>query len=151
MNYVGIGLLALGIILGYWQYSRIVGKEISEGRVVELVPHRGSKGGTTYSVVAEFVDTRGAVQTYRSGFSVSSPGYGVGDPIRIYFNRDDPTQCGVLSFGYRFGFAWCLIVLGLALLLTSAGWSFGNAWLNTHFPTTVHSSQGYITPPSQLG
>lgn len=142
IQYFAIGTIVLGIAIGYWQYTSIIDKEVSQGRVVELEPHRGSKGGTNYTIIAEFVDTAGVTQTYRSGFSSSSPGFKVGDPIRIYFDRNNPTKCGILSFGYRFGVAWILVVLGLALFLVAAGWSYGSAWVETRFPTTVQATQG---------
>ncbi|MCX6356209.1 MAG: hypothetical protein NTZ78_15115 [Candidatus Aureabacteria bacterium] len=69
------------------------------------------------------------------------PGYKVGDPIRMWFDGKNPTECGVLSFGYRFGFAWLLIVAGLSIWLAHLSWEFGNRWLEYRFPTTVHAQQ----------
>ena len=104
-----------------------------------------SEGGTLYVVVAEFSDRQGNRHTYRSGFSASHSGYRVGDRIRIYFSQGNPLDCGVLSFGYRFGVAWILTCVGLALLLIHIGFKVGNRWLDEHFPTTVSAQQS--NPP----
>lgn len=137
LSIIGAVLIAVGGGIAWWQYMLIQGREISEGRVTALEGHPGSKGGTTYNIIAEFRDSAGTKYSYRSGFSSSSPGYKVGDKIRIYFDRKNPSDCGVMSFGYRFGAAWCFIVAGLALFLVQAGWYFGNQWITQNFPTTI--------------
>jgi hypothetical protein len=134
---IGCALLLIGVGIAYWQYDLLKGKAVSEGRVVALEPQDSSDGGPTYKLVAEFKDHVGTTHQYRSGFSSSSTGYRVGDPIRIYFDRNAPGQCGVLSFGYRFGIAWCLALTGVALILGNVGWRVGNEWLKTQFPTTT--------------
>lgn len=141
LNIVGTVLLLIGISLSYWQYTKMLGKEVAVGRVTALESHRSKKNGTTYKVVAQFVDSSRQSHTYRSGFSSSSPGYKVGSPIRIWFDRHNPADCGILSFGYRFGVAWILIVTGLAIWLAQLGWGFGNRWLEDRFPTTVPVEQ----------
>jgi hypothetical protein len=45
---------------------------------------------------------------------------------RIYFARENPADFGVLSFWYRFGVAWGLVVIGLALWAFSAGTQIGD-------------------------
>lgn len=137
LSIIGTVLIAIGVGISYWQYTNIRGKEIAEGSVVELEPHPGSKGGTVYILIAGFRDSSGNQHTCRSGFSSSNPGYSVGDKIRIFFDRNDPSNCGIMSFGYRFGVAWCFIVAGLALLVIQCGWSFGNQWMKENFPTTI--------------
>jgi hypothetical protein len=137
LSTIGCVLLTVGGGLAYWQWTAIQGKEISEGQVTSLDAHPGSEGGTVYTIIAEFRDSTGNPHTYRSGFSSSNPGYRVGEKIRIFFDRTNPANCGIMSFGYRFGVAWSLIVAGLALFLIQTGWHFGNQWLEQNFPTTV--------------
>lgn len=137
LSIIGALLITVGGGIAYWQYTMLQGKEIAEGKVTALEPHPGSKGGTVYKIIAEFRDTSGQSHTYRSGFSSSNPGYKAGEKIRIFFNRNNPYECGVMSFGYRFGVAWCLIAAGLALFLVQAGWHFGNQWMNENFPVTA--------------
>ena len=142
-NAIAAVILAAGMGLSYWQYTKILGREVAIGSVTALEPHRGSKGGTTYSVIAQFCDRSGREHTYHSSWSASSTGFNVGDPIRICFDRDNPDDCGVLSFGYRFGVGWILTVVGAAMLIAHVGWSFGNKWLQDRFPTTVPGQPAY--------
>ncbi len=137
--------LALGLGLSYWQYSVICGKEVAVGRVTALTPHRGHKGGTVYEIEAQYCDKSGCTHTYKSGFSSSSPGFRVGDAIRIWFDGDNPEDCGVLSFGYRFGVAWILIIAGVSIWIAHVGWGVGGRWLEHRFPTTVQTAPS--TPP----
>jgi hypothetical protein len=144
MYTIGTCLLVIGLVIGAWQYTDIHGKEIAVGKVTALDPYRGNtstRGGPTYRVIADFPDRTGATHTYRANFGLQSPGYEIGDRIRIYFDRSNPADCGVLSFGYRFGVAWGFIVLGLTLLLLAGGWTYGNRWLETLLPTSVVNSR----------
>ncbi|MFH1476683.1 MAG: hypothetical protein ABIH24_04210, partial [Verrucomicrobiota bacterium] len=74
-NIIATAVLVAGVAAGYWQIKSLEGKEIVWGRVTELSEGRGSKGGTTYGVVAEFKDYAGNGCVYRSGWKSSSPGY----------------------------------------------------------------------------
>jgi hypothetical protein len=144
MYTVGTWLIVIGLLIGAWQYSGIHGKEIAVGKVTELELFRSttnSRGGPTYRVVADFPDNTGATRTYRANFGLQDTGYEVGDRILIYFDRSNPADCGVLSFGYRFGVAWGFIVLGLTFLLLASGWTYGNRWLETLLTVTVANSR----------
>ena len=138
MQTIGSVLFVIGLLIAAWQYSGIHGKEVAEGTVTVVEPYgSSSRGGSTYRLVASFADAAGEPRVYRAAFGSTSTGYEVGDRIRIYFDRNDPADCGVLSFGYRFGIAWAFIVAGLALWLLASGWTVGNRWLETLIPTTL--------------
>jgi hypothetical protein len=132
-------LVVFGLCLGLWQYSLIHGKEVAEGTVTANEIHVGGGSGKnrTYRLNARFLDHAGAERTYRANFGAISTGFEVGDRIRIYFDRENPSDCGVLSFGYRFGIAWGFILAGLALSLFLAGPQLGNPWLERLIPTTA--------------
>ncbi len=112
---VALVLIGVSVVIAGWQRSILSGKRIAMGTVTALEPHSGSKGGRTWSLVAEFRDDAGAPFTYRSGWSSSNPGYGVGDPIAIYYRQDDPAANGLASFGARYGAAFLFAYLGIAL------------------------------------
>ncbi|NTV95016.1 MAG: hypothetical protein HGA75_06315 [Thiobacillus sp.] len=141
MSVIGTWLIIIGLIIATWQYRDIQGKEIAVGKVTALEPYgSGGRSGQTYRLVANFSDQLGNPHSYRASFGLPSPGYEVGDPIRIYFERENASNCGVLSFGYRFGIAWGFIALGLSFWLLAVGWEFGNGWLENLIPTTVTSN-----------
>jgi hypothetical protein len=148
---IGLVLMVIGVGVGSRQYQKVIGSEVAEGRVESLSPHRGSKGGTTYSVNAVFQDAQGELHRYESGFSSSNPGFDVGDPIRIFFNPQDPSECGVVSFGYRFGFPYIIAIVGLMLLVVPVGWRAGDRWLLAQFPVTVAPmAEGWRESPAGM-
>jgi hypothetical protein len=146
LTIIALVLICAAFAIGHYEYRSLLGKEVADGRVVKLEPQKSDKGSTLYIIVAEFNDREGNCHTYRSGFSSSNPGYKVGDNIRIYFDRNNPSKCGVLSFGYRFGVAWILGCVAIALLLVQVGFRFGNQWLEERFPTTVINSFQQTSP-----
>jgi hypothetical protein len=139
MEILATVLLVFGIGLALWQYGQIRGKAVAQGTVTanEIYGSGGSGKSRTYRLTARFQDHNGAERTYRANYGLSSTGYEVGEKIRIYFDRDNPSDCGVLSFAYRFGIAWGFIAAGLALWLFCAGSPIGNLWLEKLMPTTV--------------
>ena len=124
-------LLALSAALSVSAHQFIRNRVIAAGRVSDLVASRGSKGGTVYKVVAEFTDRTGGSHVYRGSISSSSPGYKIGDPIRICYKADEPTDCGVYSFGYRFGTAWAVFAIAVALGLFALGDRYGQGLMDS--------------------
>ncbi len=139
MYAIGSYLMIIGFAITAWQYFAIHGKEVADGKVTALEAYTSSnsRGGSTDRLLASFSDRSGATHTYRAAFGSISTGYQVGDTIRIYFDRDNPADCGVLSFGYRFGIGWGFIAAGFALWLFMGGVTVGNRWLEDLFPTTA--------------
>jgi hypothetical protein len=125
-----------GVALLYRAWSTIAGHEITTGTVVELIPGRGSKGGTVYTVVATFQDRMGKKHTYTSSMASNPPENKVGDVIRIMYDREHPDRNTSLAFGHRFVWPWISLGLGLFLLWIVMGLQFGDGIVNSHFPNT---------------
>ncbi len=123
-------LLAVSVALAVTSHRYIQNRVIAPGQVTDLIASSGSKGATTYKIVASFSDKNGRAQVYRSSFSSSSPGFKVGDPIRICYQEGDPSNCGIYSFGYRFGAAWVIGIVALALIAISLGFRRGPALMD---------------------
>jgi hypothetical protein len=144
---VSLGLVLLGLAVCAWQYTSLRGREIALGTVVGLIENTDGDG-TTYALSIRFADNLGQPHEFTPNFRSSSPGYAVGDSIRVAFNRYAPGDVRVVSFGYRFGVGWILIVLGCAGLAILGGWHAGNAWIARQFPVTVNSGGEPPTGPS---
>jgi hypothetical protein len=125
----------VGIWIMYWNWRSIGGKEITNGKVIELVP-TNSDDGISYKVAAVFKDRNGMDWRYLSAWSTSPPAHNMGDSIRIVYEADNPTNNSSLSFGTRFGVAWIVFVVGAAILLIIYGWQFGDSYLLLRFPNT---------------
>ncbi|MEW6355143.1 MAG: DUF3592 domain-containing protein [Planctomycetota bacterium] len=122
---------------GLWVFIRqcleIRGKEVAFGTAhIETVSD--SEGSATYKLWVYWKDNEGKDRVYKSSFSSSSTGYKRGDKVRIYYDRDNPDHCGVLSFGYRFGIAWAFILVGISMILFAVGHAVGNQWIAERFP-----------------
>ena len=139
LQITAVALMAAGAITAYWQYTMLQNKEITIGRVVDLPKDRGSKGGTVYGIDAAFNDRAGNEHRYISSWKASDPGYKQGDAIRIYFSRLNPNDCGLCSFGVRFGAAWVVFLAGAVLFIGAWGARRGNEFMEKAFPVTVHA------------
>ncbi len=134
LQVLGMLLLAAGLSLGYWQWSLLDGKTIVLGRVTALPESRNSKGGVSYGIVAEFRAGAGRAGTYRSSWKSTHPGYRVGDPIKLYYDRARPEDCGLCTPGARFGAALALALAGLALLAWRWGYTLLETWMAARYP-----------------
>lgn len=140
MGIIGTWLIIMGLAIASWQFTVLYDKEIVLGTVVAVEPYgSGGRGGQTYRLVAEFQDRAGQQHRYRAAFGLPATGYQVGDPIRIYFDRRDASECGVVSFGYRFGVAWIVMVLGLSCWMLAGGWQLGNQLIDSLLPLNAAS------------
>ncbi len=138
---IGAVLLVIAIALGASSARTLSRSVITVGHVTNLVSSRGSKGGTVYKINATFTDQQQQSHTYLSSFSSSSPGYRVGDLIRIYYAPGNPGSCGIASFGYSFGFATILGATGLAVLLMGGAYRVGDDVMERYFPVTAATAE----------
>jgi len=136
MKIIGLALCILGAALLWYQVRAIAGEEITEGKVIELIPVAGSKGGTNFKVKAEFSDAAKVRHEYLSSWSAHPAPYALGETVRIAFDRDDPQSNRLFTFGARFGPGWIILGIGLVLLWIAFGFSYGNAYLLRHYPDT---------------
>ena len=117
---IGLGLLAGSVFL----YSNTAGfvarAATAEGKVIDLVRNRSSSGSSsTYRPVVEFTTPTGLRVEFTSGVGSSPPAYGVGESVRVLYDRMDPQKARIKSFfSLWFGF---LIVLALGLIFAVVG------------------------------
>lgn len=112
---VSLLVMYIGITMCGFRYFEVQRSKVCWGSVVSLAKSEGSEGGSTYSVVAMFRAHNEQEYYYRSSFSSSHPGYNSGDGIRIFYNPEDPTDNGIMSFTGAYGFSIFLAALdGLA-------------------------------------
>jgi hypothetical protein len=136
MKIIGFSLCVLGVVLMWLQIRAISGEEITEGKVIDLIPVQGSKGGTNYKVKAEFSDTAKVRHEYLSSWSASPAPYAVGETVRIAFDRGNPERNRLFTFGARFGPGWILLGIGLVLIWITFGFGYGNEYLLRRYPDT---------------
>jgi hypothetical protein len=95
-----VGILLLGGA-SLWVYAtqRFISKaEKATGTVVEMVPARSSKGGTTWSPVVEFTTPEGKSVRLRPSFSSSPPAYDVGEKVEVFYRPEAPEKAKLDGF-----------------------------------------------------
>jgi hypothetical protein len=136
LKIIGTVFCAIGIAIMWFQYRATAAAEITDGKVIELIPVRGSKGGTNYKIRAEFLDKDKKRHEYLSSWSASAVPYGVGDTVRIAFDRDNPDSNRMFSFGVLYGTGWVILGIGLLLFWIAFGFGYGNAYMKATHPNT---------------
>ncbi|HTM68610.1 MAG TPA: DUF3592 domain-containing protein [Candidatus Binatia bacterium] len=102
---VGIVFLFFGLAMlvggGYWavRTQRFIGSaEKAQGRVIALVPHSGSKGGTTYAPTVQYTTKDGQATTFTSSTSSSPPAHREGDIVTVLYDPAKPDKAEINAF-----------------------------------------------------
>jgi hypothetical protein len=114
---ISLLIAIISMIAFFNTYRKISRSKVCWGVVTDL-PVSSDSDGTTYGVTAEFRADSGKKYTYNSSWTTSSPGYRVGDRIRIYYNPDTPTINGIMSFMGAYGFLFVIIAISLLVAAT---------------------------------
>jgi uncharacterized membrane protein len=130
---ISIGLLFIFVACGIGAYENasIKNGTIVEGTVVGNVRRSNSKG-SSYSPEVTFRTKQGQDVRFTATFSTNPPLYSQGDAVRIVY-RDDGQNPRILSFGVRFGVAWCLLCAGVALVIIAYGFKYGESFVNSYY------------------
>ena len=139
---IGVGLIVLGLYLGWRKHHMLLSGHLAEGEVVELVPHTGSKGGVTYSPRVAFTLPSGARSEFTTSFSSNPPMHALHEKIRVDY-YDSGASPDILAFGDTFLFPWVSFCAGLFLLLMCLGFALGPSVIESvylpHFkPDPLH-------------
>src|SRR3954463_12002285 len=113
---IGTALLAIALLIAFFEHSWLKRASVTEGTVVELVRTRGSKGGYTYAPRVTYTADDGSRHTFKRGYSSSPPGFKVGDQVAVAY-QPATEKARILTFGQRYGFATVLGILGGALMV----------------------------------
>ena len=128
MSWMTTAWIGAGCVLAAREHAWLRAAQMTEGKVVEMVRSRSSKGRGTYAPRVRFADQRGATHEFVRGYSSSPPDFVVGEKITVAY---DPVsfQGRIVTFGQRFGFAAILAVLGGALFALAAAFIMGRQFV----------------------
>ena len=132
---ISLVCLAIGVVLLGYQVTSYRGLEITNGRVVGMVPHSSSKG-TTYALIVAYDDRDHAPHRFTTSWSSSPPAHPLHAVVRVAWGAGGSADPCLFSFGACFGFAWCLIGMAALGLWISGGFLAGSSWMLAHFPNT---------------
>ncbi len=89
---LGVVQLLVGGIIFYFDFSFKQSAQKTQGTVVEIVSHSGSKSGTQYYPVIEFRNETGQRYTFESDWGSSGPEHRIGDPVMVIYDPKDPSD-----------------------------------------------------------
>ena len=117
-----IGTLFLLVACGFAvrDLVRTVGAEVATGEVIALTVESSSKG--TYRPTVRFTTDRGPV-TITGLVASSPPAYRVGEQVRVYYDRADPSVAIIDSFVERLLFT--AIFGGVGFVIVAVGMFLG--------------------------
>jgi hypothetical protein len=115
---IGVVLLVIAAVMGFFTYRFIEGAERADGTVVDLVESYDSEDNTTvYYPVVRFVTPAGRPVRFKSHSSTSDD---VGDTVEVLYDPDDPTDARVSGIFNVWGFS--LITAPLGAVFVAVGW-----------------------------
>ncbi len=122
----GIGLAVAG--LGGWlllrAHRKVEGRPVINGQVTELIPVRGSKGGTSYKLRVAYTDPSGNPGSLTTSWAQNPPAARQGESVKLAWIA--PGEAPVLLlFSSLFGVGFAMTVIGLAMLLLGGGYAYG--------------------------
>ena len=121
---LGLGLIVLALYLGWRKHNLLLSGHLADGEVVELIPHRGSKGGTNYSLRVAYTQPDGAKAEFETTFSSNPPMHQLGEKIRVVY-YGGATSPDILAFPDLFLFPWTCFCAGVFILLMCVGFAYG--------------------------
>lgn len=121
---LGLGLTTLGAWLILRAHRRVEGKPVISGQVVELIPVRGSKGGTNYKLRVAYTDPGGNLGELTTRWAQNPPAARAGEVVKLaWVGPGEPPV--LLLFSSLFGAGFVVAVIGLALALLGGGFAYG--------------------------
>ena len=133
---VGLALAAGGLAVALNEHYFISRGTVTEGTVAENV--RRGKG---YTPRITFRTPQGRETSFMPSFTSKPPSYDVGEKVRVVY-RGDGEGARILSFALRFGLAWPLICMGLALALLAIGFKYGDSLLVSKYVGSALTFRG---------
>ena len=121
---LAIGTMFLLVACGFAvrDLVRTVGAEVATGEVIALNAESGSRG--MYRPTVRFLTDRGPV-TITGLVASNPPAYRVGESVRVYYDRADPSAAIIDSFVERLLFS--VVFGGVGIVIVTIGMVLG--WL----------------------
>ena len=127
---LGIGLIVLGFYMTWRKHHILLTGHLAEGKVIALVPHAGSKGGTNYSSRVSYTKPDGTLGEFETRMATSPPMHQMGEKVQVVYYADKE-QPDILAFADLFLFSWSCICAGIFILMMCAGFMYGPTFINS--------------------
>ena len=122
--FIGLALTGLGWFLLLRAHGKVNGRPVIGGEVTELIPVRGSKGGTSYKLRVAYQDPGGNPGTLITGWAQNPPAAKQGERVKLAWTGPGEPPV-LLLFSSLFGVGWVLVMAGFAMMAIGAGFAYG--------------------------
>lgn len=146
---VGLGLLGGAAFMLNDTRAFLAQAYNAQGVVVDLIPRRGSEGGTTYAPKFQFNNAQGQSFTVENGPSSSPPAYERGEQVRVLYVPGKEAEAKIDSFFSLWFGSLMMGILGSVFAAIGLGmvfWSAMNkrkqAYLKVHGQPLMTQLQG---------
>ena len=95
---VGLVFLTVGLYTLHSEIEFRKGAVRAPGTIVDLLPERGSKGGTLYKPVFEFADASDREHRVTARIGSSPPSYERGEAVTVLYRPGNPEAAQLDSF-----------------------------------------------------
>lgn len=121
---IGLAVAGFGAWLLLRAHRKVEGRPVIQGQVIELIPVRGSKGGTSYKLRVAYRDPAGNSGTLTTRWAQNPPAAKEGETVQLAWIApgEDPV---LLLFSSLFGTGFVIVVFGLALATICGGFAYG--------------------------
>ena len=142
--FIGVALLTGGTVLALREHQWIKRAQTAPGTVIEMIPSRGSKGGTNYAPRVQLITRDGSTHEFIRNYSSSPADFAVGDHVAVAYSIE-MNDYRILTFGQRFGFAVILAGMGLSLVIMASAFVVGR-----QFVPRIYLPSGQSTNTQQM-
>ncbi len=127
---IGLALIVLSLYLGWRKHHMLLLGHLADGEVIELIPHRGSKGGVSYSSRVHYTLADGSGSEFTTSYSSSPPLHALHEKVHVVY-YDNATSPDILAFADTFLFPWVMLWAGIFLLMICLGFAYGPALIDS--------------------
>ena len=103
------------LYLAFKKHIALKNAEQCQGRVIDLIPTRGSKGSTNYKMQIEYTDRTGAINHFTTTSASNPPSRDRGEEVLV-FKHADGSAPDVLVFQDLYLGYWLWFCVGLCVV-----------------------------------
>ena len=126
---IGLALVVYAGYLARQEHAWLKSARVVPGTVVELIAFKGPKARSSYRPRIRYTTPDGAIHDFIRSYASGPVGVDVGESLAVAFHDATPQDLRILTFGQRYGFAACVAVLGIGLMLLGATFLAGRHYV----------------------
>ena len=111
---IGLAFIALAAFLAAREHHWLRSSRVVDGKIIELISSRGSKGKTLFTPRVGYRAADGSQRDFKRSYSSSPADFSVGESVVVAYDSHT-YDARILTFGQRFGAAAIIAAIGLAI------------------------------------